>query len=111
MTLTYLVVIDLIAVIGFLFCLAIPRLRKYAIDLLLAPFAFATAALGGFILVVVCIKFATQHYGLEIPDGSSLMCAAISYVTSGLGGIFMSHKILNRYRPVRESKTNETSLF
>lgn len=104
MTLTYLVVLDLLAVIGSLLCLAVPRLRKYAIDLLVAPFAFATAALAGFVVIALCITFASREYGLELPDESSLMCAVVGYVASGLGGIFMSHKILNRYRSHAESR-------
>ncbi len=101
------IVLDLLALIGAIVSLAVPRLRKYALDFVVAPFAFATAAVGGFILIAVFIALASQHYGLALPNGIGPLCAFVSSVETGLGGIVMSHKILHAYRPLRQSRTTE----
>ena len=102
-------VLDLIALIGAVISLAVPRLRKYALDFVVAPFAFATAAVGGFILVALFIALASQFYGLALPNGIGPMCAFVSSVETGLGGIVMSHKILHLHR--LSGNLEQTELF
>jgi hypothetical protein len=86
----------LLSVAAFFACLALPRLRPYALQALVVPVAFGACSIIAFALIAVTWAMLNERFGLVPPHWAPLTVCAIAYVAFGIVGARFAVRLVQR---------------
>jgi len=87
----------LLSVVAFLACLAVPRLRRYALQALVAPVAFGACSIVAFALLAVGWDMLDERFGITPPHWAPLAVCAFAYFSFGVAGAWVAVRLVQRF--------------
>jgi hypothetical protein len=86
----------LLSVAAFFLCLAVPRLRRYALQAFVAPLAFGACSMIAFGLIAVSWAAVNERFGLTQPYWAQLTVCASAYLVFGAVGAWLAVRLVRR---------------
>jgi len=98
----------LLSLISAVTCLAIPQLRKYTLQALVAPVAFGLCSIVGMAVMVLSGDVLTKRFQIVVSPGpfaeiKDILISLFIYFISGIVGawlaVYLTNKMAQRFRP------------
>ena len=95
--------IILLSLVAFLSCLAIPQLRRYAVQALVAPVAFGFCSIVGMVVMTFTADFLNDRFRLPVnPEPlvgiRGIAIAFVIYFIPGVIGAWLAVSVVNRIK-------------
>jgi hypothetical protein len=87
----------LISVLAFGVCVIVPRFRRYAAQMLVAPVSFGVCSIVGFAIVALMNAVITERLGIVIPNWAVVAVCIFAYFTVGLVGAWFAVWFAGRF--------------
>lgn len=87
-----------LAIVGFLCCVAIRRFRTHALQAFVAPLAFGVCSIIAFALVAVGSDTIGRRFGVTFPNWAVLALGIFAYFLVGIGGACIAVWVLQHLR-------------